>query len=66
MNNFFLFFLTFILFSFNSNSQDTILVSPFVTVDGEKILTSNIPQLDIIEFIDNAERRRCYIKNQEP
>ena len=36
------------------------MVSPFITVDGEKIITSNIPQLDIIEFIDNAERRRFY------
>ena len=60
MNNSFLFFLVFILLSFNSYSQDTILVSPFITVDGEKIITSNIPQLDIIEFIDNAERRRFY------
>ena len=60
MNNSFLFFLTFILFSLNSYSQDTILVSPFITIDGENIFTSNIPQLDIIEFIDNAERRRFY------
>ena len=60
MNNSFLFLLTFILFSLNSYSQDTILVSPFITIDGEKIFTSNIPQLDIIDFIDNAERRRFY------
>ena len=60
MNNSFLFFLVFILLSLNSYSQDSILVSPFITVDGEKIITSNIPQLDIIEFIDNAERRRFY------
>ena len=60
MNNSFLFFLVFILLSLNSYSQDTILVSPFITVDGEKIITSNIPQLDIIEFIDNTERRSFY------
>ena len=60
MNNYLLFFLVFILLSLNSYSQDSILVSPFITVDGEKIITSNIPQLDIIEFIDNAERRRFY------
>ena len=51
MNNSFLFFLTFILFSLNSYSQDTILVSPFITINGEKIFTSNIPQLDIIDFM---------------
>ncbi len=60
MINSFLFFLGFILLSLNSYSQDSILVSPFITVDGEKIITSNIPQLDIIAFIDNAERRRFY------
>lgn len=60
MNNSFLFFLVFILLSLNSYSQDTILVSPFITVDGEKIITSNIPQLDIIEFIDNTERISFY------
>jgi hypothetical protein len=58
MNNSFLFFLIFVLLSLNSHSQDTIFVSPFIIVDGEKIITSNIPQLDVIEFIDNAERRR--------
>ena len=64
MNNSFLFFLVFILLSLNSYSQDTILVSPFITVDGEKIITSNIPQLDIIDFIDNAERRSFYKFNR--
>ena len=58
MNNSFLFSLIFIVLSLNSYSQDAILVSPFITVDGEKIITTKIPQLDIIEFIDNAERRR--------
>ena len=41
-------------------SQDKVIVSPFITIDGEKVFTSNIPQLDIIEFIDNDERKRFY------
>ena len=41
-------------------SQDKVIVSPFITIDGEKVFTSDIPQLDIIEFIDNDERKRFY------
>ena len=41
-------------------SQDKVIVSPFITIDGEKVFTSNIPQLDIIEFIDNDDRKRFY------
>tara|TARA_B100001113_G_C20981442_1_gene566250 strand:+ start:351 stop:866 length:516 start_codon:yes stop_codon:yes gene_type:complete len=37
-----------------------VIVSPFITIDGEKVFTSDIPQLDIIEFIDNDERKRFY------
>ena len=41
-------------------SQDKVIVSPFIIIDGEKVFTSDIPQLDIIEFIDNDERKRFY------
>tara|TARA_B100001758_G_scaffold234396_1_gene233538 strand:+ start:682 stop:1263 length:582 start_codon:yes stop_codon:yes gene_type:complete len=41
-------------------SQDKVIVSPFITIDGERVFTSDIPQLDIIEFIDNDERKRFY------
>ena len=46
--------------SFRLFSQDKVIVSPFITIDGEKVFTSDIPQLDIIEFIDNDERKRFY------
>jgi len=41
-------------------SQENVTVSPFITVDGEKILTSNIPQLDIIDFKSNEERKSFF------
>ena len=55
-------FLTFIasVFLFTSYSQEKIVVSPFIIVDGERILTSEIPQLDIIDFKDNIERKSFF------
>ena len=50
INIFFGFYLT-------TFSQDQILVSPYITVDGEKILTSKIPQFDVIDFRSNEERK---------
>lgn len=41
-------------------SQDKVIVSPFITIDGETVFTSTIPQLDIIEFKNNDERRSFY------
>ena len=43
-----------------SFSQENVTVSPFITVDGEKILISNIPQLDIIDFKSNEERKNFF------
>ena len=43
-----------------SFSQENVIVSPFITVDGEKVLTSNIPQLDIIDFKSNEERKSFF------
>ena len=40
--------------------QDKILVSPYITVDGEKILTSKIPQFDVIDFRSNEERKSFF------
>ena len=48
------------VFLFTSYSQEKIVVSPFITVDGERILTSEIPQLDIIDFKDNNERKSFF------
>ena len=53
INIFFGFFLT-------TFSQDKILVSPYITVDGEKILTSKIPQFDVIDFRSNEERKSFF------
>tara|TARA_B100001057_G_scaffold100214_1_gene97177 strand:+ start:1203 stop:1784 length:582 start_codon:yes stop_codon:yes gene_type:complete len=55
-------FLTFLasVLLFTSYSQEKIVVSPFITVDGERILTSEIPQLDIIDFKDNIERKSFF------
>ena len=53
INIFFGFYLT-------TFSQDKILVSPYITVDGEKILTSKIPQLDVIDFKSNEERKSFF------
>ena len=41
-------------------SQDKVIVSPFITIDGERVFTSTIPQLDIIEFKNIDERRSFY------
>ena len=41
-------------------SQNKILVSPYITVDGEKILTSKIPQFDVIDFRSNEERKSFF------
>ena len=46
-------------------SQENVTVSPFITVDGEKILTSNIPQLDIIDFKSNEERKSFLSSRKE-
>ena len=53
INIFFGFYLT-------TFSQDQILVSPYITVDGEKILTSKIPQFDVIDFRSNEERKSFF------
>ena len=53
INIFFGFYLT-------TFSQDKILVSPYITVDGEKILTSKIPQFDVIDFRSNEERKSFF------
>ena len=53
INLFFGFYLT-------TFSQDKILVSPYITVDGEKILTSKIPQFDVIDFRSNEERKSFF------
>tara|TARA_B110000438_G_scaffold37003_1_gene36811 strand:- start:177 stop:764 length:588 start_codon:yes stop_codon:yes gene_type:complete len=50
----------FLFFSFISFSQENVTISPFIVIDGETIFTSKIPQLDIIEFKDNNERRNFY------
>ena len=47
-------------FYFTAYSQDKILVSPYITVDGEKILSSKIPQLDVIDFRSNEERKSFF------
>ena len=47
-------------FYFTVFSQDKILVSPYITVDGEKILTSKIPQFDVIDFRSNEERKSFF------
>ena len=31
-------------------SQDKVIVSPFITIDGETVFTSTIPQLDILNL----------------
>ena len=55
------FLLCYFFFSFIfSFSQENITVSPFIVVDGETIFTSDIPQLDIIEFKDVNERKSFY------
>jgi hypothetical protein len=55
------FLLCYFFFSFIfSFSQENITVSPFIVVDGETIFTSDIPQLDIIEFKDINERKSFY------
>ena len=48
-------FSSFLLFS-----QDNVIISPFVIVDGETIFTSKIPQLEVIEFKDINERKIFY------
>ena len=54
-------FIFLLQFSYNlCFSQENVTVSPFITVDGEKILTSNIPQLDIIDFKSNEERKSFF------
>ena len=53
INIFFGFYLT-------TFSQDKLLVSPYITVDGEKILTSKIPQFDVIDFRSNEERKSFF------
>ena len=50
----------FVFYSFYLFSQENIIVSPFVIVNGETIFTSEIPQLDIIDFKDFNERKWFY------
>ena len=50
----------FIFYSFSLFSQDNIIVSPFVVVDGETVFVSKIPQLEIIDFKDINERKWFY------
>jgi hypothetical protein len=50
----------FFVYSFELFSQENIIISPFVVVDGETVFTSKIPQLDVIDFKDINERKRFY------
>jgi len=59
MSRILLFFILQLIYIY-SFSQEKVTVSPFITVDGEKILTSNIPQLDVIDFKDNNERKSFF------
>ena len=59
MSRILLFFILQLIYIY-SFSQEKVIVSPFITVDGEKILTSNIPQLDVIDFKDNNERKSFF------
>ena len=57
---FYIILICFIFYSFSLFSQDNIIVSPFVVVDGETVFVSKIPQLDIIDFKDINERKWFY------
>ena len=50
----------FFVYSFELFSQENVIISPFVVVDGETVFTSKIPQLDVIDFKDINERKRFY------
>ena len=50
----------FFVYSFELFSQENVVISPFVVVDGETVFTSKIPQLDVIDFKDINERKRFY------
>lgn len=50
----------FVVYSFELFSQENVIISPFVVVDGETVFTSKIPQLDVIDFKDINERKRFY------
>jgi hypothetical protein len=57
---FFTILICYIFYSLSLFSQDNIIVSPFVVVDGETVFVSKIPQLDIIDFKDINERKWFY------
>ena len=44
-----------------SSAQNKILIAPFCIVDGDTIFTSNIPEVEILEFKSKDERNKYYI-----
>ena len=44
-----------------SSAQDKILIASFVIVDGDTIFTSNIPEVEILEFKSKDERNQYYL-----
>jgi len=50
----------FVFSSFLLFSQENVIITPFVIVDGETIFTSKIPQLEVLEFKDINERKIFY------
>ena len=44
-----------------SSAQEKILIAPFFIVDGDTIFTSNIPEVEILEFKSKDERNQYYL-----
>ena len=49
------------IFSFNSSSQDKLLISAFTIDNGDTFFAADVPEVEILAFKDINERRKYYI-----
>jgi len=49
------------IFSFTISGQDKLIIAEFTIVDGDTLYISKVPEVEVLAFKNNIERRRYYI-----
>lgn len=49
------------IFSFTIYAQDKLLIAEFIIVDGDTMYISKVPEIEVLAFKDNIEKRKYFI-----
>ena len=49
------------IFSFTIYAQDKLLIAEFIIVDGDTMYISKVPEIEVLAFKDNNEKRKYFI-----